>query len=357
LGDLVNAIVNITQKVPEITEQDNLEPLNLLDMSRVHELVEAIPSDPPVISQSQYFSLISKFFEYENLVDALANFVRSFKELFTNECIILGEVMIQPFTKRQAEEAVNVLEYVWKPVHEMLEYILKESDNEMHIQQILQNIQDLVNMTGSISLSTGLQNIIFTLCSWGFPDNLKDLKSRCKFISICKIILNIAQSNNRVLDKKSWIFLLGYLQQVYERIYGTEEVKKTQMSMIEQKVSENYVKHVKGNRHSKVIKGENASNAMLMAFPSKEENSVVEEVPVIKKKEVKSPTHITADANINFYKINIMLAKQREIDMALPNEIIYKQSKDDGFQEEIDFIKNSLELLITLSYTFDVSYT
>lgn len=291
------------------------------------------------------------------LVDALTNFVRSFKELFTAEEVPLGEIVMQPFTRKQAEEAVSVLEYVWKPIHEMLEYILKEADNEVLTQQILHNIQDLVNMAGTVSLGSGLQSIIFTLCSWEFPENLKELENAYKYIYICNLILNIAQSNNRVLDKKSWVFILSYLQQVTERIYGPDEMKKVQLSSIEQKVAENCAKYLQGGKHSKMVKGEEASNAMLIPFPSKEDSSEQEakseqkEASVEKKR---SSNLVSADANINFYMINAMLAKQKNTELSDSSDIVYKQSKDDAFQEEIDLIKNSLESLFVFTSLFDV---
>ena len=97
--------------------------------------------------------------------------------LFTAEKIKLGEPATQPFTVRQTEQAVDILDYTWKPVHEMLEYTLKTSDNEMQVQQTLHNIQSLVNMAGSVGLSLALQSIVGNLCNWQLPADLGTLMS------------------------------------------------------------------------------------------------------------------------------------------------------------------------------------
>jgi len=160
---LVNAIVSITPKLPDKSIEETTARLNMIRGNKVHEISEAVPSDPPIPTPSQYLSLLS---------ETLGNFVENLEELFTSEKVKLGEPPAQPFTSRQIEHSVDILDYTWKPIHEMLQYILKESDSEMQVQQTLHNIQSLINMTGSVGLNTALQNIIGNLCSWQLPADL-----------------------------------------------------------------------------------------------------------------------------------------------------------------------------------------
>ncbi len=160
----MNAIVSITPKLPEKPlEEIPQTRLNLTRGNKVHEISEATACEPPTPTPSQYLSLLS---------ETLGNFVENLEELFTAEKVKLGEPATQPFTPRQIEQAVDILEYTWKPIHEMLEYILKESDSEMQVQQTLHNIQSLINMAGSVKLGDALQGILGTLCSWQLPNDL-----------------------------------------------------------------------------------------------------------------------------------------------------------------------------------------
>ena len=152
----------MTPKLPDRIGEDSPTRLNLIRGNKVHEISEAVACEPPTPTPSQYLALLS---------ETLANFVENLEELFTAEKVRLGEITLS-FTPRQIEQAVDILDYTWKPIHEMLEYILKESDNEMQVQQTLHDIQSLINMTGSVNLSSALQNIIGTICSWQLPSDL-----------------------------------------------------------------------------------------------------------------------------------------------------------------------------------------
>ncbi len=101
--------------------------------------------------------------------------MENLEELFTQSQIRLGEptiVPIVPPASKAAEKAVDIFDYTWKPMHEMLEHILKVSDSEMQVQQTLHDLQSLVNMAGSIKLPLALHSVLGTLCAWSLPQDL-----------------------------------------------------------------------------------------------------------------------------------------------------------------------------------------
>lgn len=150
----------IAQKLPEKALEENTSKLNLTRGNKILEIVTAVPAEPPNPSHSQFFSLIC---------DTLSNYVENLEELITSENIKLGELAAQPFTPKQSQNAVDVLEYTWKPIHDLLEFTLRESDNEMQVQQSLHNIQSLINLSGSLGLTIALQCILASLCNWQLP--------------------------------------------------------------------------------------------------------------------------------------------------------------------------------------------
>ncbi len=169
----MNAIVTIAPKLPERTAEDSPARLNLTRGNKVHELSEAVACEPPIPSPSQYLALLCiARRKLISIGETLGNFVENLEELFAAEGIRLGEAAARPLTQRQTEQAADILEYTWKPVHEMLGFVLKTSDSEMQVQQTLHNIQSLINMSGSVGLSAALQNIVSSLCGWQIPADL-----------------------------------------------------------------------------------------------------------------------------------------------------------------------------------------
>ena len=81
-----------------------------------------------------------------------------------HERIILGELPTQSFTKEQTEKAINVVDSEWKILQNMLEYIVKNSNNELCVRQSLESMQSLLKLTGSIVLTGAVQNVVGRLC-------------------------------------------------------------------------------------------------------------------------------------------------------------------------------------------------
>ena len=285
------------------------------------------------------------------------------KELFTAEGFIIGELMIQPFTLKQTEDAVNVFIDIWKPLNDTFEYVLKNSDNEICVQKILLNIQALLSIAGTIGFNSAQNCILSELCSWELPADLKDRDWDNGFnhVHICNAIYNIAQSQNRVFDKKLWICMLNCMQKI-NQICVAEDTKEIQFSVIEKKLLDTFDKYLNKEK----------PDPMLLPFPDKKPDEDIYSVfdnldpslnPEVKENKVndankgsntKEKTYMTADANINFYKLNCMLADRVEAD---PDPVISKKLKKMGtFRDEFEFVKNSFESFFVFTSIFDVEF-
>ncbi len=189
--------------------------------------------------------------------------MENLEELFAAEKVKLGETPAKPFTTRQTEQAVDILDYTWKPVHEMLDYILKTSDNEMQVQQTLHNIQSLINMAGSVGLSVALESVVASLCNWQLPSDLGShimcKKHRIdentwevgyKHVYVCNAIFNVAQCLHKILDRKAWAHLFDALQKIavcIRRVEGdmaSQDPQPLHFNTVGKRVAENMARYL-----------------------------------------------------------------------------------------------------------------
>jgi len=139
--------------------------------------------------------------------ETITNFINSTKELLKE--------------KKPTTDIKGILEYNWKPINEMLEYILKTSDNETQIEQTLNDICSLGNVIGRIGLSSALTEIVKKLCLWEISNSVPEFSY--KRISILNAVFKVAHSLNGVLDRKAWMYIFQVLKALDHSVYSSEE--------------------------------------------------------------------------------------------------------------------------------------
>jgi len=150
------------------------------------------------------------------------------EELFLSEGIELGELIMQPFTLRQTEKPLFILEYAWKPLLEMLEYTFRESTNELHAKQALHNIQKLIKIGGTVHQTATLQKVIESLCAWKVPDDLNECTWRngYKYIHIYKTIIDTTKKHYKLLNEENWLTILQSLERLNQCITKNEAIQQ-----------------------------------------------------------------------------------------------------------------------------------
>lgn len=229
----MNAMTSIILKIDRRAE--NSSALSFTRGSRVNEISIVTEFDPPTPSFSQYLSLLGTL--QADVGDALTELVKSVEDLFGAEGIELGARNVQPFTLRQTELPLYILGYAWKPILEMLEYIFRECTSESHAKQALDNIQRLIRITGSVSLKSGLQKTIESLCAWKTPEATNadlegwEWRNGHKYTYACRAILDTARSLNALLDEENWLTILKALERL-SQCFGRKESAQQQLDSI-----------------------------------------------------------------------------------------------------------------------------
>ena len=57
----MSAIVSASLKLPDVQENEDFNKFYMTHLNKVHEISEAISSDPPLVGPSQYFIILGKF--------------------------------------------------------------------------------------------------------------------------------------------------------------------------------------------------------------------------------------------------------------------------------------------------------
>lgn len=183
----------------------------------------------------------------------MANFVESLEEAFALRGIEVGRPMMEPFTLEQTEEAIEVLNNSWKPVHEMLLFILRESNNEFQIQQVFYNVQSLIRLAGTANNNYALQTLLERLCDYRLPPNIADLdwEQSFKCILASNSIVGTARSLHGVLKKPEWGCVFHALVKINEAVYRNKEgllrkqLESLHYGQMRKKLSENFALHFK----------------------------------------------------------------------------------------------------------------
>jgi len=319
LGELVNLITRLAQRLPEETKVS------------VKISYESINIEPPIIDSSKYLSFLGRS-KNVKIVDTMARIIKSLEDLLIAENIPINIIFIQPFSKIQLEQAVSILEYVWKSIYEILEFILKESKSEDLIKKVLDDILRLICMVGSVNISSGLENMVYNLCSWQFPVDWYSLdwKSVYKYLYICSSIIKLAQSYNKVLTKKSWVHILNVYQKIGECTYDYNEAEEIQFNKIETRVTSKISKYLKD-------KSITPDSALIVKNINEEEEKDL----ISNNEEVKQDNKENYDMKENDSLKSIM-----QHEFALSNKDVNKS---------IEYIKNAIDSIFVFSSLFDVN--
>ena len=153
--------------------------------------------------------------------ETIANLVESLEDVFVLEGIELGKPALQPCTFKQTGEAIEIFNNSWKHIHELILFILKESDNEVQVQQAFYNIQSLIRLAGTAGNELALLKVLEQLCNHQLPENIIELKWECgyKYIFACNTILRTAHYLHGVLKKPGWGSILQALANINSIIY------------------------------------------------------------------------------------------------------------------------------------------
>ena len=165
LKDILTAMIILTRKPPDKMGEDKRISIIRSTKSTL-DVMEAVPVEPPKISRPSFSWLIC---------ETLTGFIGSIEELFEHEEIRLCEAPASPFTTRQIERVIDPLQYTWKPMYELLDYLLSEFNDELSIKKILRNMQSLVSITGSAKLVLATHRIIKGISSLALPLKLSTL--------------------------------------------------------------------------------------------------------------------------------------------------------------------------------------
>jgi len=186
------------------------------------------------------------------------------------------------------------LNYAWKPLQELLEFLLKESKTETMTRQVLKGIRNMVRMGGSISLRSGVEKILRNLCSCQLPADLND----AKHVYLCKAVMKIIKESNETLGQKNWLHILLFMEKVNQVLNKNkgEMVKKQmelmQFNVLNKKVGE-YIEKYSELGLRKVVKEE-------LKVPNNHnlENKVFNSEKVLSK--VKQKTNDTEETKLEF---------------------------------------------------------
>jgi len=98
----------------------------------------------------------------------------------------------------------------------MLDLILKESDNEYCVQRVLEDMEKIVKITGTVSLTSAVQSIVGRLCASILPKNMNKLKWKdgYKYIFISGTVISITKSLYEFIDQTLWMQIFKFLERV-----------------------------------------------------------------------------------------------------------------------------------------------
>jgi hypothetical protein len=169
LKDVINSIINIVKRVPEKSSEDKQAlKLSITRNKKVLDVMEAVPTEPPHITHAQYIYLIG---------ETLNEFIVALQELYIREGIPAGKLATVPFTSIQTERVIDLVTYSWRPLYDMLMFVLSNTDEQIVAKQVLRNIQILVNILGSSKLNTALNTVLKDLCQISLPTKLSNCSS------------------------------------------------------------------------------------------------------------------------------------------------------------------------------------
>lgn len=312
--------------------------------------------------------------------------MESLEEAFAAEGINLGTVARQPFTQKQMQQAVDILDATWRPVHEMLAGILKESESEIQVQQVLQNVQSMINMAGSARLESALAKIVEKLCSWEFPADLEERTwdEGYKHIYVFNAIFNTAQCLNKILSKEAWVSIFSFLQKVNACVnkQPLNPLELIRSNALTKRVMENLGRYMNKDEREgmpRVLQrvSEPLDKSMVVEadpFPTSEETKdarplsgrrspsaadLLEGAGEMRGLETPVPDAkpLIPNAYMNFYKLNNMLSKMEE-SAAKPEHLGSadskgKKSSKGSLHNEMKSMKESIDYLFVYTTLFD----
>lgn len=98
---------------------------------------------------------------------------------------------------------------IWKPLLPILSIMVANSYNESILQTMLNSYQTLVNLAGTLGLSSAREALLASLCQFCIPNTSSILNP--KHMHICKTLFNITHCLGFVLDSKAWHKVLDTL--------------------------------------------------------------------------------------------------------------------------------------------------
>lgn len=174
----------------------------------------------------------------------------SLKEAFIVEGVKLNVGLARPLTQRQNTKAVSILQHTWKPIHELLEYVLKSTEDETQVQQSLHAIHNLISMSGSSNLKFPMEEITKALCEWEFKGAFEGeaWETVHKDVHVARTVVGVGRTLSKVLSGRAWAHVFSALQRVSgcaNRLEGdSSEVELLHFNALSKKIAENIARHL-----------------------------------------------------------------------------------------------------------------
>eukprot|EP00826_Nyctotherus_ovalis_P055497 TRINITY_DN736_c0_g4_i1.p2 TRINITY_DN736_c0_g4~~TRINITY_DN736_c0_g4_i1.p2 ORF type:complete len:195 (+),score=31.91 TRINITY_DN736_c0_g4_i1:294-878(+) len=100
-------------------------------------------------------------------------------------------------------------------------------------QQILKSMQSMIKMGGSVSLRSGVEKMLRSLCSWLLPADLHEEKD-FKHVCVCKTTMEIIQEAHNLLGEKDWMHILQFIERITQALNKNKgEMVKRQMELMQ----------------------------------------------------------------------------------------------------------------------------
>lgn len=275
----------------------------------------------------------------------------------------------EPAHLQTSREVSAVLENNWRAVNEMLEYVLRTSDNKAQVELTLSNSFMLANVVGTVGLGGGVAEIVKKLCSWEIPESSSEFTY--KHFLILRIILRIAQSLHKLLSKKAWLHIFQVLKNLDHSINGAKEVEEkhllSYLNDLAKKVFDNFAKYLPKDRVREEFKNSpkeintfNTVNEVLLQFLGTSFVVNEEESPAIKSPAVfdddDRATHVQEIRSIRIKGSITLGLKGRDV-----NSLVHPRKSADlsklakkQFPSKEEELKANLESLFVFSLFFDV---
>lgn len=195
---------------------DNSIHSKLLDsLSKVSHELFAQPDDLKQLGIKNKVRLISEIISH--WVDSIAIISEEFG-------IKLGE-LTQDKVQSLPESLVTT---IWKPLLPILSIMVSNSHDETILQTMLNSYQTLVNLSGTLNLSSAREALLASLCQFCIPSTTSTLSH--KHMHICKTLFNITHCLGFVLDSKAWHKVLDTLYKLDYLLHNSTKLDDPDLS-------------------------------------------------------------------------------------------------------------------------------